>query len=336
MYKQYVGISRDHSASMRHLVSSAKKDYNLSIESVKNGANDSGIDTIVSVIECGVGSPATNKFVVVNSSVNSLKSLESYEANGSSTPLFDSVGELIDQLSEVPDAEDPSVSFLVMVITDGQENASRKHTAESIKKKMRDLQNTDRWTFTFRVPYGYKQSLVNLGVPSGNILEWEQTERGFETATTRTWNAVDTYYQGRVRGQTMSSNFYSDLDQVKSKDLKKELEDITKQVSFFNIQRTCQIRDFVESKVGNYRLGKSFYQLNKPEKLQGNKLIAIRDRINGKVYAGDAARKLMNLPVGGEIKLHPGNHANYDVFIQSTSVNRKLLPSTELMYWRNA
>ena len=89
MSKQYIGLVRDHSASMRSLASAAMADYNMNIETIKEGASGSDIDTIVSVIECGVNGAVPsyqqvgNKFVVQNSSVSKLKPLTSYAANGS-------------------------------------------------------------------------------------------------------------------------------------------------------------------------------------------------------------------------------------------------------------
>ncbi len=334
--KQYVGISRDHSGSMSHLATTAAKDYNLNIETIKEGSDQHDIDTIVSVIKCGVGHEGKNEFESKNSSINRLKPITSYVTDGGGTPLFDSVGELIEQLENVPDAKESDVSFLVMVITDGQENASRTYTGKRIGEKIKALQATDKWTFTFRVPKGNKYNLVRLGIPEWNILEWDTTTKGLEEATRITRAAVTSYYGARAMGIRSTDRFYSDLSGVTVKDVKSELDDITKQAQFFTVKKTSSIRDFVEHYVGTYQLGKAFYQLMKPEKVQGNKLIAIRDKKSGKVFAGDAARDLMGLPRGGEIKLHPGNQGNFDVFIQSTSVNRKLLPSTEVLYWRNA
>ena len=335
MYKQYVGISRDHSGSMSHLATMAMKDYNSTIESLKEGAKEHDIDTIVSVIQCGLGVQAVNKFAHTNSSVTSLKPLSNYETTGSRTPLFDSVNKLIDQLKKVPDAEDSDVGFLIQVITDGQNNSgsvSGTALGDTIKK----LQATDRWTFTFRVPYGYKRNLVQLGIPSDNILEWEQTSQGFERAMYSNTTSTRWYCGLRASGQTATMNFYSNLNEVKPTEVKKALDDITKEVKFFDVKKASAIREFVESKVGDYRAGTAFYQLNKPEKVQGRKKFVIRDRVSGKVYTGEEARDLMNLPKGGEIKLYPGKHGAFDVFIQSTSTNRKLVPYTELLYWRNA
>jgi hypothetical protein len=321
---------------MGSLVKMAKADYNATIEGIKEAAKEKVIDTIVSVIQCGIGWQAKNVFETINSSANSLKPLEDYEATGGSTPLFDSVLELIEQLKKVPDAEEKDVAFLIMVITDGQDNYSRKINGSQLGDMIRKLQATDKWTFTFRVPYGYKKSLVDMGIPANNILEWEQTSKGFEAATGQTVSATRSYYGIRAAGQTATANFYSNLNDVKQAEVKKALNDITKEVQFFDIKKTSPIREFVEHKVGTYRVGTAFYQLNKPEKVQGNKKFVIRDRVTGKVYTGEEARDLMGLPKGGEIKLYPGKHGAFDVFIQSTSTNRKLVPYTELLYWRNA
>ncbi len=123
--KNYIGISRDHSRSMNSLAGAAAKDYNSNIESIKLNSEKENQDTIISVVECGVGVAGKVVRSVVNSTVSKLKPLREseYHTNGSSTPLYDSVGELIEILEKVPDANDPSVSFLVMVITDGEENS---------------------------------------------------------------------------------------------------------------------------------------------------------------------------------------------------------------------
>ena len=170
--KNYIGISRDHSASMRGLEAAASSDYNDNIASIKEGSAEHNIDTIVSVVKCGVGRAATVEREVVNSNVIALNPIKAgqYVADGNATPLFDSVGDLIEQLESVPDANDLDVSFIVMVITDGGENSSRKWTGSSIAKKIAELRKTDRWTFSFRVPRGYKRELAQYGIRVNTIV----------------------------------------------------------------------------------------------------------------------------------------------------------------------
>jgi hypothetical protein len=83
-----------------------------------------------------------------------------------------------------------------------------------------------------------------------------------------------------------------------------------------------------------YLKGAAFYQLTKTEaRVSHTKLIAVRDRTTGKFYAGADARKMIGLPTDRNARLHPGDHGNFDIFIQSESVNRLLVPGTGLMYW---
>jgi hypothetical protein len=121
--------------------------------------------------------------------------------------------------------------------------------------------------------------------------------------------------------------------------VKRTLVDVSNQVTTHRVKTAdhgIQIRDFVEQKLKKiYIRGSVFYQLSKTEKVQDYKEIAIRDRIKGHIYTGSNARELLGLPEYGEIKLIPGSHGQYDVFIQSTSVNRKLVADTDVLILNN-
>ena len=166
--KTYIGISRDHSASMRSLARAAARDYNNLIQTIQNSSSTEKIDTNVSVVRCGVGFSGDIEREITNSHISTVKPMAetAYIADGHSTPLFDSVGELISQFESLPDANDPTTCFVIMAITDGYDNSSRIWR-NKIGAKIRELQATDRWTFVFRVPRGNAAYLVQFGVPSG-------------------------------------------------------------------------------------------------------------------------------------------------------------------------
>lgn len=328
--KQYVGISRDHSGSMAHLKERARADYNEIINALKVSSDKTDIDTIVNV----VSHQGNIKREVMNSSVNSLKPLTNYPTPGSNTLLFDSAGELIEMMKEVPDANNKDVTFLIMAVTDGLDNSS-SITGRELGQRIRALQNTDRWTFVFRIPRGERRSLEGLGIPPGNIQEWDQTEYGFRTATDQTLDAISNYYSGVSRGIRSTGTFYADLSHVSRRTADATMEDISRRVSIYPVTRRTDIQTFIESKTGNYRKGDTFYQLSKTEKaVQDYKVIVIRNKNTGAVYAGPNARVLLNLPDSGTIKLAPGDHGEWDIFIQSTSTNRVLLPGTSVLHWR--
>jgi hypothetical protein len=330
--KQYIGISRDHSGSMSHLKKAAMADYNNIVSALKTASDVNKIDTIVNV----VSHQGSIKREVVNSSVNSLKPLTNYPTPGTSTPLFDSVETLIDMLSAVPDAGDSDTTFLVMAVTDGQDNSS-KISARKLSELIRRFQMTDRWTFVFRVPRNESRSLASLGIPLGNIQEWDQTEYGLRAATEQTQDAITNYYKNVSRGIRSTGTFYADLSHVNRRTADATMENISKKVKIFPVNRRSEIENFIVQATGDfYKKGEAFYQLSKTEKaVQDYKVIAIRNKQTGAVYAGPNARVLLNLPDAGTVKLAPGDHGEWDIFIQSTSTNRVLLPGTSVLYWRN-
>lgn len=335
--KNYVGISRDHSGSMQGLVTAAAADYNDLIAAIREGSDEHDIDTIVSVVKCGVGRPAQVVRESVNSSINRLKPIGpgEYIADGNSTPLFDSIGDLIEQLEAVPDANDPDVAFVVMVITDGGENSSQKWDGRSIARKIKELQATDKWTFTFRVPRGDARTLTQYGIPAGNILEWDTSSAyGMQTSTAATRSAVKGFYAARATGVQSTGKFYADLSTVTLKEVKNSMDDISRDVDVYVVDQRndgVQIRDFVEAQGYVYTKGCAYYQLAKTEEVQDYKFIAIRDKNSGAVYSGHAARGMLGLPSVGTVKLAPGQHGQYEIFVQSTSFNRKLTKGTNLM-----
>jgi len=92
------------------------------------------------------------------------------------------------------------------------------------------------------------------------------------------------------------------------------------------------IKDFVEKKTRRpYVIGTAYYQLMKTEKVQAGKGVILVEKGKPQVWAGQAARAMIGLPAGSDAKVEPGNHANYDIYVQSTSVNRKLPRGTKLI-----
>ncbi len=257
--KQYIGFVRDHSISMTSLASGAAQDYNSNVEAVRKQAERHQLDTIVSTVKCGVPGPSRDGWrrgyverEVVNSSVHMLQPINprNYDTKGGSTPLFDSIGELIEIMKTVPDVDEKDVSFLIIAITDGEENDSSTWTGGKLTREIRRLQGTDRWTFTFRVPHGHGYALRDLGVPAGNILEWDQTEEGLRGSTTRTIDSVGNYFVARKKGVSSSKSFYADLRDVSTGDLRKSLGNITAQVEEYPVKNAgSEIRTFCEYNV---------------------------------------------------------------------------------------
>ena len=336
MFKTYFGIVRDHSGSMQGITRAAAKDYNSIISAAQQASARESIDTRVSVVKCGGGFQDET----IQQNIADIRPMAEgdYRAPGNNTPLYDSVNSLIEQFKKTPDYADNEVTFIIMATTDGHDNASRM-SAQHLAQKIRDLQNTDRWTVVFRVPKGSARNMARLGFDEGNILEWDQTNRGVEQAAAVSAQAFDQFYSSRAAGTKSTRTFYSSLKDVSAAEIKAALTDISAEVTLWpvaNVDSGAQIRTFVEKKLNGSAMlkGAAFYQLTKTEDaIQDYKLIAVRDKDTGAIYCGPAARDLLGLPHFGNARVRPGDHGKFDVFIQSTSVNRKLLANTQLMYW---
>lgn len=319
-----IAIIRDHSGSMVHLASRAKEDYNSLVQTLKNASAGIG-DSFLTVVECNNQEPTIRERSVPLYNVASL----SYYVAGGSTPLYDSVDAAIKELSKY---DGPDVANLLLVITDGEENYSRINP-NKLKQNIIDLQNTDRWTFTFRVPRGYGKKLINgLGLHSGNIIEWDQNEADLDRSTRDTVTGTQSYFAARSLGKTSVHTFYANPADVTG--LEHKLDDVSGKYKRYNIdpyQDGISIKDFCIEKIGKYEVGRVHYSLNKTEKVQQNKDIVIRDTGNGAIYAGKNARTLLGLPTVGEIKLAPGNLGKYEVFVRSTSNNRKLFANNGVL-----
>jgi hypothetical protein len=323
---------------MCNIARAACRDYNNNIETIKSASYNNGIDTMVSVVKCGIGPQAKVIRETVNADVHGLRPLPElhYETTGWGTPLFDSIGELISTFEATPDANDPNISFLVMVITDGKENRSHRWTGRALMQKIKDLQDTDRWTFVFRVPRGYASELTTRGIHAGNILEWDQTDHGVEVASAATADAFQRFYVARSKGEKSTTRFYADLSDLKASDVKTHLDDISGKIMQLYVpadENRVEIKDFVIKRNGSYVQGSAFYQLTKTEKVQESKQIIIQDQTTSKFYTGRIARQMLGFPEYGQITVSPRSLGNFKVFIQSMSVNRHLMGDTNLIIY---
>jgi hypothetical protein len=339
MSKNYICFVNDHSGSMldNGKAEAARKDYNATISVIKDAATREMLDTVVSVV--GVGLPDHKRGTqvlrqVVASNPHVLKPMDTWPTPGG-TPLYDGIADMIALCESLPDANEPHVSFLVQITTDGEECSSRRETKITIAQKIKRVQDSGRWTFVARIPKGNKHWFSGLGIPDGNIIEWTNDGAGLEVATAQNKVAMDNYFVLRSAGAKSSSVFYANAAAVDTS----KLVDISNKVSLYvvegpDVQEGIQIRDFILKRRTQYLKGAAFYQLTKTEsKIAETKLVVVRDRTNGKIYGGQQARTMVNLPKFGNARLHPGDHKNYDIFIQSESVNRKLVKGTGVIYW---
>lgn len=96
-----------------------------------------------------------------------------------------------------------------------------------------------------------------------------------------------------------------------------------------------QIDSFVRKNGLTFKKGRGFYELSKSEEVQESKEVLLVNRATGETI-GDTykARQMLGLPYGTRGKLNTKNpiHQDWRIFIQSTSMNRKLDANTDFLY----
>lgn len=279
--------------------------------------------------------------------------MENYPSTflGQNTALLDAVGKAIEDLSAYDSKLD--VANLVIVLTDGEENRSRFYEGKktyqfgarnwdgfSSKKSLPDLiqkkQAEGNWTFAFQLPPGKADAFSReFGIPRNNCSEWEGTKQGFEETSIRTQSSFATYSAVRAAGQTQSRSFYEpvtpDLSKVKVKDLK-QLDNLTARFAQHTVAKESSIKEFVESKTKQpYVPGTAYFQLSKPEKVQYTKQIALVPIGKKSVFGGEKARDLIGLSKFKDAKVSPGNHGDYEIYVQSNSTNRILVRGSKVL-----
>lgn len=250
-----------------------------------------------------------------------------YKPNGA-TPLIDATLLALNDLEQTPEKYGEH-SFLVYVLTDGEENISR-NSASTLQMKIDRL--PDHWTLATFVPnqIGVREAKSH-GFPKDNIAVWDATSAaGINEVGERIRQATETFMVNRSKGIRSTRNLFS-LNVPSVSQVTHTMGDGLHpgQYRIYDVDETGRIDEFVERMTGRaYKLGEAYYQLMKPETIQPQKNVAIL--ANYKVYEGREARHLLGLP-DEHVRVAPSSFPGYDIFVQSTSVNRKLIAGTKLL-----
>ncbi|MBZ4320465.1 vWA domain-containing protein [Streptomyces huiliensis] len=234
-------------------------------------------------------------------------------------------------------------SFLTFVLTDGQENASG-HCADAPSRDPRELARAvasmietqeDNWTLAVLVPDQMgKREAMQCGFPKDNIAVWDATStHGLEEAGEVIREATEKFMVGRTKGIRGSRAVFSTgADAVNQDTIKAAgLTPVDPaEYRLLPVAREAGIREWVTENGHTYRTGCAFYQLSKSEKVQARKRIAVLEKKTDQVYTGPEARALLGLP-DVEVRVRPDHNDDFTIFVQSTSVNRKLVPNTRLL-----
>lgn len=325
----------DSSGSMNGLEEATVNQLNSVVAGFKKSAKETKQEVVLSLYTFGHRIDQLSHSIAIEQVPEFTR--REYVADGNCTKMYDALGKAINYASNckigpgfaVPDAN------LVTVITDGQANGDYDFNERTINELIEKLQSTDRWTFSFLMPKGGRNYIRALtAVHPGNITEWETTKKGVEAATASLVNSYSSYLDLRSTGKTSTKGFFTaQVDAKQAAQAKKKLDDVRSEFKVMNVrtQDPKVIQEFVEARGLTFQKGKAFYQLTKPETVHYHKEVLLKDLATGSIYGGAQARDILGLPKT-DVKVKPADHGDWDIFVQSTSNNRKLVNGTTVLY----
>lgn len=269
--------------------------------------------------------------VIYDKDVLRLPSIREFYRPAGWTALIDATIQSQDDLALTPEKYGDH-AFLTYILTDGAENYSR-HSPTSLQKRLTNM--PDNWTVAVLVPdqRGVFEA-KRFGFPKDNIATWDATtDQGVVEAGETIRRATETFMTMRKSGVRSSTTLFStSIGDVNKNTIKEaKLKALPKnKYQLLDVDEAAPIREWVQGQGISYQLGIAFYQLTKRETIQPQKNIAVMEKKTNKIYTGAQARNLLGLP-DNEVRVSPDFNPDFEVFVQSTSVNRKLVPNTKLL-----
>ncbi|MEV7128137.1 vWA domain-containing protein [Streptomyces sp. NPDC093260] len=337
-YINHVALVLDASASMSHLSRKVVEVADEQIAYLARRSRELDQETRVTVyvfadrVEC----------VVYDKDVLRMPSLRELYRTGGMTALLAATLKSQRELAQTAQLYGDH-SFLTFVLTDGQENASHRcpdapaRDPRALVAAVAEMIATqrDNWTLAVLVPDQVgRREAVQCGFPKDNVAVWDATStQGLEEAGQVIREATEKFMVGRTQGIRGSRAVFSTGAEAVNRDTIKAagLAPVDpSEYQLLPVSRDAAIRDWVVESGHTYRTGGAYYQLSKSEKVQARKQIAVLEKKTDRVYTGPEARALLGLP-DVEVRVRPDHNDDFTIFVQSTSVNRKLIPNTRLL-----
>jgi hypothetical protein len=324
--KNHIAVLLDVSISMRSILPQVKTVFQNQIEFLRKKSILAEQETRVSVYTFSdqVQNLIYDVDVARPMEIDTLKSI-------GNTALLDAVGMSLDDFTLLPEKYGDH-SFILYLLTDGEENSSRKFNPAMIKQKIAGL--PENYSVCAFAPSRNSMELLEAyGIPKGNIEKWDTTEAGIKEVGLKFEQSMDNFYVARTKGIRASSTVFSDLSKLTLDDVKTVAKEVKNYQIIINEDvKAVYIKPLVETKLNiNYVKGRSFYELVKNETVQEDKEIAIQDKKTGKVYVGYDARAILNLPRVGSVKITPVQSPKWNIYVQSNAVNRNVIPKQRVL-----
>lgn len=201
----YIALVIDRSGSMSGVRDAAFTGINEQLSTIRKNAKKGG-NTFVTYIQFD----DVIETIFDQTAAENLKDIvySEYEPRGS-TAMLDAVGTAIESFTTKV-IETSDTAYLIIVVSDGYENASRKETYATLAEKIKKLEATDKWTFTYMLS-NIDLSIITdkLGASAGNVSSFASTPTGTVNAFSTVSGSSVGYMTMRSSGVTSTPAFYS-------------------------------------------------------------------------------------------------------------------------------
>lgn len=198
--KTYVAFVLDKSGSMSVVRDATISAFNEQLQEHRKHGSLGG-DTYLSLVQFS-GTVEESFFNVPIDEIEGELDSNQYAPVGS-TAMFDAIGYTLNKLQRFDEPGD--IGFLVIILSDGQENTSRKYSGKDIASLRQELEATGRWTFQYiGCDHNAIKAAENLGFKTHRF---DHSAAGMATLSDELVGSTSTYYSARSAGCTQVDNF---------------------------------------------------------------------------------------------------------------------------------
>lgn len=229
----HVAMILDQSGSMCDTRSAAVKNYNEQIQQAKLNSKEQ--DIFCSLVTFN-GEVFEHVWAESPEKMNEANEAD-YVTEGA-TAMRDAIGYTVKRLLETTDSKNENVSYLVVIISDGEENSSKHFKAlneydiragktDELKALLQEVQATKRWTFTYMgCDERYiKKVSEETSIPLANCAAWSNATPAMAArGLHHNRNKLNEFYACRSSGESGSANVYSP-DSLKCADFTEDIID---------------------------------------------------------------------------------------------------------------
>lgn len=197
----------DKSGSMTDCVDSTINGFNEQVNRIKDKAKEFTEEDITMGLTT-FNDNVKHVYFQQNPKEMVLLNYENYRPSGG-TALLDAVGETITEIEQQVNTSLIPTTVIVVILTDGYENASKKYNLVNIRNMISKLEETGKWTFSF---IGATLDAVDvassMAIKSQNSFSFEKTKM-----KSAVWDKLDksvsSYFTKKSQNRNLN-NFFED------------------------------------------------------------------------------------------------------------------------------